>query len=57
MKLTKEIWDSKKTVSQTIEMPQAEMDESLPKVVIETKEDIQITISAVGDCTFATDVN
>lgn len=57
IKLTKGIQNYQKEVSQTIETPQAELDESLPKVVIETKEDIQITISAAGDCTFATDVN
>ena len=57
MKLTKEIRDSQKEVSQMIETPQTELDESLPKVVIETEEDIRVTISAAGDCTFATDVN
>ena len=57
IKLTKGIQNYQKEVSQTIETPQAELDESLPKVVIETEEDIQITISVAGDCTFATDVN
>ncbi len=36
------------------------VEDELPKVIIEEKEenkDIQITISAAGDCTFGTDVN
>ena len=32
-------------------------DEEVPPFVIEEKRDIEITISAAGDCTFATDVN
>lgn len=60
VKLTKQMRSEQKEVSQSIEasqMEQQEIQESLPKVVIDTKKDIQITISAAGDCTFATDVN
>jgi len=60
VKLTKQIRSEQEEVNQSIEtseMAQQNGQESLPKVVIETKEDIQITISAAGDCTFATDVN
>lgn len=54
IKLTSLVRNAEKEVSQKVENTQTE---DLPEVVIETKEDIQITISAAGDCTFATDVN
>ena len=54
IKLTSLVKNAEKEASQTVENTQAE---DLPEVVIETKKDIQITISAAGDCTFATDVN
>ncbi|MBQ8558683.1 MAG: CapA family protein [Tyzzerella sp.] len=54
IKLTSLVKNAEKEASQTVENTQAE---DLPEVIIETKKDIQITISAAGDCTFATDVN
>ena len=54
IKLTSLVKNAEKEASQTVENTQAE---DLPEVVIETKKDIQITISTAGDCTFATDVN
>lgn len=54
IKLTSLVRNAEKEVSQKVENTQTE---DLPEVVIETKKDIQITISAAGDCTFATDVN
>ena len=54
IKLTSLVRNAEKETSQTVENAHTE---DLPKVVIETEKDIQITISAAGDCTFATDVN
>ena len=54
IKLTSLVRNAEKEVSQKVENTQTE---DLPEVIIETKKDIQITISAAGDCTFATDVN
>lgn len=54
IKLTSLVRNAEKEVSQKVENTQTE---DLPQVAIETKKDIQITISAAGDCTFATDVN
>ena len=54
IKLTSLVRNAEKEVSQKVENTQTE---DLPQVTIETKKDIQITISAAGDCTFATDVN
>lgn len=54
IKLTSLVKNAEKEVSQPLENAQIE---ELPEVVIETEKDIQITISAAGDCTFATDVN
>ena len=54
IKLTSFVRNAEKEVSQKVENTQTG---DLPQVVIETKKDIQITISAAGDCTFATDVN
>lgn len=54
IKLTSLVRNAEKEVSQKVENTQTE---DLPEVVIETKKDIRITISAAGDCTFATDVN
>ncbi|MEE1315165.1 MAG: CapA family protein [Faecalimonas sp.] len=48
---------AKQLESQQEVQQQAQQSQDLPELEIETQKDISITISAAGDCTFATDVN
>lgn len=47
----------KKMKEQKVTEVQEKTNTEVSKIIIEEEEDIQITISAAGDCTFATDVN
>lgn len=57
MNYIKKIQDVKETQEALKQQEDVVQKEELPSVSIDTVEDIRITISAAGDCTFATDVN